>query len=118
MEKIKKIFLVIIGIIILTSTLLNIKNQYLTLKDAENKNAELISKIEKLVLTKQKIQKQIEYATSSAFKGQQTRQLLGLGDNNDVWLELSEEKKIDFYQKTNEVIEVPKYRQWLNLFTQ
>jgi len=118
MEKIKKIFLIIIGGIILISTFLNIKNQYSTLKEAENKNAELQSKIQNLVVSKQKLGKQIEYATSSAFREQQTRELLGLGQENDVWLALPEEKKIDLVQETNEIVEIPKYRQWLNLFTQ
>jgi len=118
MEKIKRIFLITIGGIVLISTSINIKNQYWTLKEAKNKNAQLQSKIEKLITSKQKIEKQIEYATSSAFREQQTRELLGLGQQNDIWLILPEEKKIDLYQETNEVVEVPKYKQWLNLFTQ
>jgi hypothetical protein len=118
MKRAKKIFLLLIVSIVLISTIFNIKSQFFTLKDAEQKNAELQSKIEKLIVIKQKLQKQTEYATSSAFREQQTRQLLGLGQSNDVWLRLPEEKKIDLYQETNEVIEVPKYKQWLNLFTQ
>jgi len=118
MKRAKKIFLLFIVSIVLISTIFNIKNQFLTLSEAQQKNDQLQSKIEKLTEMKQKLQKEIEYATSSAFREQQTRQLLGLGQNNDVWLQLPEERKIDLYQATNEVIEVPKYRQWLNLFTQ
>lgn len=97
---------------------LNIKNQYSTLKEAENKNQELEIKIEKMGSLKQRIIRQIEYATTSAFRERQVRQLLGMGSENDAWLELSEETKDNFYREVDEVVEPPKYRQWLNLFTQ
>lgn len=100
------------------STLLNIRNQYLTLKDAEKKNNELKIKVEKMIGLKQKIIKQIEYATSSAFIDQQKKQLLGLGTEKDVWLVLPEEKKIDYYDEVTEEVEIPNYQQWLQLFTQ
>jgi uncharacterized membrane protein YhiD involved in acid resistance len=118
MDKIKKIFFGIVGFILIISTLLNIRNQYLTLKEAEKKNNELKIKVENMTKLKQKMIKQIEYATSSAFIDQQQRQLLGLGTENDFWLILSEEKKLNYFNETIEEVEIPNYQQWLNLFTQ
>jgi len=100
------------------STFLNIKNQYNTLKLAENKNEELKLTLEKMKILKLKMTKQVEYATSSAFLDQQRKQLFGLGTENDVWLDLPEERKIAYDNGIVDVTETPKYRQWLNLFTQ
>ena len=118
MEKIKKKSLGLIGIILIISTIFNIRNQYLTLQDAEKKNNELKIKIENMNKLKQKMVKQIEYATSSAFIDQQNKQLLGLGDEKDFWLILPAEKKLEYYNEINEEIKIPNYQQWLRLFTQ
>jgi hypothetical protein len=118
MDKIKIISFRILGLVLIISTLLNIRNQYLTLKEAQKKNNELEIKVENMTRLKQKMIKQIEYATSSAFVNQQQRQLLGLGTENDFWLILSEEKKLNFYNETNEDVKIPNYQQWLNMFTQ
>lgn len=118
MNKIKNISFRLIGLVLIISTLLNIRNQYLTLKEAEKKNNELKIKVENMTKLKQKMVKQIEYATSSAFVDQQKRQLLGLGTDKDFWLILPEEKKLNYYNEVTEKIEIPNYQQWLNLFTQ
>ena len=118
MNKIKIISFRLIGLLLIISTILNIRNQYLTLKEAQKKNNELVTKVENMTKLKQKIIKQIEYATSSAFIDQQQRQLLGLGTENDFWLILSQEKKLNYYNETKEDIKIPNYQQWLNLFTQ
>ena len=118
MKGAKKILLISIFSIVLISTIFNIKSQLFTLREAEQKNRGLEIKIENLTKLKQKLNKQIEYATSSASIERQTKQLLGLGTENEAWLNLSPEKKIEFYQEIQEVIETPKYKQWLNLFTQ
>ena len=118
MNKIKKFFFGLVGFVLIISTLLNIRNQYLTLREAEKKNNELKVKVENMTKLKQKMIKQIEYATSSAFVDQQRRQLLGLGTENDFWLVLGEEKKMDYYDEVTENVEIPNYRQWWQLFTQ
>ncbi len=118
MNKIKFILLRLVGLVLIVSTILNIRNQYLTLKEAQKKNNELVMKIENMAKLKQKMIKQIEYATSSAFIDQQKRQLLGLGTDNDFWLVLPEEKKLNYYNETTEEIELPNYQQWWRLFTQ
>ena len=118
MKKIKNISFGLIGLVLIISTLLNIRNQYLTLKEAEKKNYELKIKVENMTWLKQKMIKQIEYATSSAYIDQQKRQLLGLGTDKDFWLILPEEKRLNYFSETTERVEIPNYRQWLNLFTQ
>jgi len=118
MKRTKKILLFLGVSIVLILTIFNIKNQFFTLIGAKNKNAELEIKIENLVKVRQNLKKQIEYATSSASIERQSRQLLGLGTKDDVWLDLAPEKKVEFYQDILEVVEVPKIKQWLNLFTQ
>jgi len=118
MNKIKNISLWLIGIVLIISTWLNIRNQYLTLKEAEKTNKELKLKIENLDKLKLKMIKQIEYATSSAYIDQQKRQLLGLGGDNDFWLILPEEKKLNYYDEITEEVKIPNYQQWLKLFTQ
>jgi cell division protein FtsL len=118
MKRAKKIFLLLIASIVLVSTIFNIKNQFFTLKGAKQKNAELEVKIDNLIKNEQKLKKQIEDATSSATIERQAKELLGLGTENDAWLKLTPEKKTEFYQEVQEVVEVPKIRQWLNLFTQ
>ena len=118
MNKIKVISFRLVGLVLIISTILNIRNQYLTLKDAQRKNSELVMKVENMTKLKQKMIKQIEYATSSAFVDQQYRQLLGLGTENDFWLVLGEEKKLSYYNEPLEKIEIPNYLQWLQLFTQ
>ncbi len=119
MEKIKSFFLIIVAVIIALSTFLNVKNQYNTLKLAEIKNEELKIQIEKAKILKQKMIKQVEYATSSAFLDQQRKELLGLGTENDFWLELPENKgNTQFYSDINETKQVNNWQQWLGLFTQ
>lgn len=119
MEKIKRLFLVIVAGIIALSTFLNVRNQYNTLKLAEMKNEELKIKIEKAKTLKQKMIKQVEYATSSAFLDQQRKELLGLGTENDFWLELPENKgTTQFYSDINETKQTSNWQEWLRLFTQ
>ncbi|MFA5532617.1 MAG: hypothetical protein WDA13_03420 [Candidatus Shapirobacteria bacterium] len=117
MKKIKLILKVGLVVVLSTSIFFNVKNQFLTLKEAKIKNQELQDKIEKLKIDKQKLVKQIEYATSSAFISQQTHDKLALGTENDVWLILSTGKEIDLRPEINENKEIPKYKQWWNLFT-
>jgi hypothetical protein len=117
MKKIKLFLWIGATIVLATSVFLNVKNQFFTLKEAKNKNEELSEKIEKLKIDKQKLIKQIEYSTSSAFLSQQTHDKLALGTENDVWLVLPTEKAADLRPEVNESKETPNYRQWLDLFT-
>jgi len=118
MKKVKIISWIALVTGLTLSVFFNVKNQFLTLREAENKNQDLKDKIENLKVDKQKLIKQIEFATSSAFIDQQTHEKLALGSENDVWLILPTETEIDLRPKMNETEQVAKYKQWLNLFTQ
>ena len=117
MKKIKLISGISLVVVLTISIFFNVKNQFLTLKEAKSKNQGLQNKIEELKIDKQKLLKQIEYATSSAFVTQQTHEKLALGTENDVWLILPTGKEIDLRPEINEIKEIPKYKQWLDLFT-
>lgn len=105
------------AILLVISISLNIKNQLIVLLEARKKNNELSNSIEIMRTKNQKLIKQIEYASSSAFVDQERHDKLALGGNNDVWLILKDEKEIDLRPKVNEKELIPSYKQWLNLFT-
>lgn len=117
MKKNRSIWWIIILFGLAISVLLNIKNQYFTLKEAENKNDQLVKKIEDLNSEKQKLIKKIEYATSSAFLDQQIRDKLAMGTENDVWLIVPTEIQADLRPQVNEDKKQANWQQWLNLFT-
>ena len=99
------------------SVFFNIKNQYFTLKEAENKNDQLTNKIDELKLEKQKLIKKIEYATTSAYINQQIHDKLAMGTENDVWLMVPTEVQADLRPQVNENVKQPNWRQWIDLFT-
>ena len=119
MEKIKKITLPLIAIVFLVSTFLNIKNQYITLQKARLKNEELKVTIEKMKIKKQQLIKKIEYASSSAYIDQQKRELLALGTETDMWLDLpKKEDKTEYKPEINEAKIETNWEKWTKLFTQ
>lgn len=117
MKKAKKWLWLIVVVFLIISISLNIKNQLIVLLEARKKNNELEDSIEIMKMKNQKLIKQIEYASSSAFIDQERHDKLALGGNNDVWLILKDEQKIDLRPKVNENIKIANYKQWLNLFT-
>ena len=118
MKKITFLIGPIILIILSISVVINIKNQFLTLNMAKNENFSLNKKIREFEESNSVLTRRIEYSSSSAFIDQKMRENFGLGEENDVWLDLSPERKIELNVDNKEVIEVPKYKQWLGLFTQ
>jgi cell division protein FtsB len=114
----KRFFLLILGLIITGSIINNIKTQYNTLKEAKNLNFKTEKEIGKLTQENQILNQKIEYATSSAFIDQEAHEYLGMGRENDVWLKLNEEENLDLFPKVNQAEEIPKIRQWIELFTQ
>jgi len=113
----KKIFLIVFGLIISGSIIGNIKTQYSTLREAEKQNLKIEKEISKLNQENQILNQKVEYATSSAFLEQEAHDKLALGNENDVWLNLGEEKKIELFPKINETKKIVKIKQWISLFT-
>ena len=114
----KKLFLIILILLIGGSILSNIRRQLVTLNEAKKTNKETEAEVIRYRQTNQILGLKIEYATSSAFLEQKMRDKLALGSKNDVWLMLKSEEKLDLFPKTNEAREIPKIRQWINMFTQ
>ena len=115
---VKRIILIIILIGITTSSLLNTFNQWMILKEATSRNKEMEMKIRSLEEDNHKLERQIEYATSSANISRKTREYLGLGTENDYWIILPKsdgDNKITTLKK--ETVENPVIIQWWNLFT-
>ena len=118
MDKTKRTFIPIIAVVFLVSTLLNIKNQYITLEKARSKNEELKVSLEKMRIKKQQLTKKMEYATSSAYIDQQKRELLALGTEGDVWIDLpKDEGKIEYKLEINESNIETNWDKWIKLFT-
>lgn len=114
----KRFFLIIFGLIVTGSIVLNIKTQYGTLEEAKKQNIKMEGEIAALNQENQILEQKIAYATSSAYLEQEAHDKLGLGNENDVWLKLTQEQNLDLYPKMNEEVKIPKIRQWINLFTQ
>lgn len=118
MNKTRNLVLSIISIIVLLSTFFNVKNQYSTLERAKFKNEELRVTLEKMKIKKQQLIKKIEYATSSAYVNQQRRELLGLGTEGDVWLDIpKDDRKIEYKTEINETKVESNWEKWISLFT-
>jgi cell division protein FtsB len=114
----KRLFLVVLGLVMTISIVTNITTQYNTLAEAKKMNLKTSQEIARLTEENKVLKQKIEYATSSAFIEQEAHDKLGMGRENDVWLKLKPEENIDLFPKTNEIEEVPKIRQWIRLFTQ
>jgi hypothetical protein len=115
----KKKFLIILTVIVVVSTFINIKNQFNTLKSAKLKNEELKLKLEQMNILKNNLVKKIEYATSSAFMDSQRKELLGLGTNDDYWLNINEksDKAEMIIREVHESEKESNVKKWLKLFT-
>lgn len=114
----KRIFIIILGILITGSIINNIKTQYATLKDAQKQNFKIEDKIVKITENSKILKRKIEYATSSAFIEQEVHDKLGLGLENDVLLFLRKEEDIELFPEVSEIVEIPNIKQWISLFTQ
>jgi len=113
----KRFFLITLGLIISVSIIGNIKTQYSTLKEAEKQNSKIEKEISTINHENQILDQKVAYATSSAFLEEEAHDMLALGSGDDVWLKVGEEKNIELFPKMNETEEIPKIKQWINLFT-
>jgi hypothetical protein len=119
MNKKKNLTLLVLSIVVVLSTSFNVLNQYNTLLLAKSKNEELKISLEKMKIKKQQLAKKVEYATSSAYIDQQKRELLALGSEGDVWLDLPKNgEEITYKQEVNETKIETNWEKWIKLFTQ
>jgi hypothetical protein len=119
MVKIKKIIWVLVSGIVIVSTFVNIKNQFNTLESAKSKNEDLKLKLEQIDILRNNLTKKIEYSTSSAFVNSQRKELLGLGTDNDYWLDIKEDsgKPEEIIRQVYESKSESNPEKWLSLFT-
>jgi hypothetical protein len=113
----KRFLLIILGLVISVSIVGNIKTQYGTLKEAEKQNLKIKNEISKLAIENKILNQKIAEATTSAFLEQEAHDKLALGNPDDVWLKLGEEKNIELFPKVNEEEKVTNIKQWISLFT-
>lgn len=85
-EKLKTTVIGIILGVIAISAWINIWQQVMILNGAKNRNHEAENKITELTRGNKIMEKQIEYATSSANLGRKIKEYLGLGEVSDHWL--------------------------------
>ena len=82
------------------------------------KNEELKVKLEQMNVLRNNLIGKIEYATSSAFVESQRKELLGLGTDNDYWLNItSEDTKTEIIREVYETNGETNIEKWIKLFT-
>lgn len=86
MKIIKNAIIWIVFGIFIVSSLVNISNQFIILTQAKQKNLDLENEINELSGKNQRLKKQIEYATSSAFLEESIRKNFGMGTEDDYWV--------------------------------
>ena len=118
MNLIKKLTIWVLGITIITWSIVNIRKQLVTLKVATEKNLELEGNINTLKDKTIKLKSLTEYASSSASIQRQSRELLGKGTDEDYWLILPK----DIENIKSDTIPIAKEEEsnlfrWIHLFT-
>ena len=114
----KKLFWLVLLIGMTLTGVVNISKQWHTLNEASKQNIKMEMEISQLKTRNEEIKKQIEYATSSATLDQEAREKLGLGKVNDSWLVVNKENSLNLEPKIKINKQIPKIREWINLFTQ
>lgn len=102
----------------MTSTgVVSISKQWHTLNEASKQNLKMEKEIGQLKIRNEEIKRQIEYATSSAALDQEAREKLALGKANDSWLAVNKANSVNLEPEIKINKEIPKIREWINLFT-
>lgn len=110
-------FTSVVFVIAIISITTNIVKQFLTIKQAEDKNSSLSEEIIVLDKENKDLSRTIEYATSSAFLERQARITLGMGGENDYWIKNTKDNNIDLYPKVKGGEKESIWIRWTKLFT-
>ncbi len=116
-KNILRIFINIVLIITIISIGINITKQFITLREARNKNIYLSEQLIDLEKNNKDLVRKIEYATSSAFLEQQSRIILGMGTNNDYWIKDQIDSEINLYPQIEDKKKEANILKWIKLFT-
>lgn len=103
------------GVII--SATVNVSRQFSALVEAKKMNQNLSMKVDDLKNVNNELTNQVIYASSSSYLEEAAIDKFGLGSENDVWLELFPEPKMEQIISANIDDFKPKYQQWFDLFT-
>ena len=118
LKMLKNLGIWIVSLIVIYSSLTNIWQQGKTLQDANSRNLNLESELNKVLMQNKILVKQIEYASRSAYTERKSREYLGLGGPNDYWLKMPTDiPEPDLIQEIRVDTEVPMIIKWWNLFT-
>jgi len=117
LKNIFKIFINIVLIIAIISTGINVAKQFMTLKEARNKNIYLSEQLIDFEKNNKDLLRKIEYATTSAFLEQQSRIILGMGTNSDYWITEQIDSDINLYPQVENKKEEANIIKWIRLFT-
>ena len=97
--------------------MVNMTRQWHTLNEATQQNIKMEAEIEEMKIRNEEIVKQIEYASDSANLEEKIRQDLALGKSNDSWISVNKTDNLNLNPETEKNKEIPKIREWINLFT-
>ncbi len=117
MKQIKFITLLLVVLIVSASAGINISRQFSALVMARSQVQELEKNVVERKISNRKLISQIEYASSSAYLEEQARDKFALGTENDVWIQVTPEKKTNLFEDKNIGTVKPKFQQWFDLFT-
>ncbi len=97
--------------------MVNMTRQWHTLNEATQQNIKMEAEIGEMKIRNEEIVKQIEYASNSANLEEKIRQDLALGKANDSWLNINKIENLNLNSETEKNKDIPKIREWINLFT-
>lgn len=97
--------------------MVNMTRQWHTLNEATQQNIKMEAEIGEMKIRNEEIVKQIEYASNSANLEEKIRQDLALGKPNDSWLNINKIENLNLNSETEKNKDIPKIREWINLFT-
>jgi hypothetical protein len=113
----KQGIIMVIGGLLIISSLKNIFNQWWLITEAQKRNQKIGNNIDNLRLDIENLEKKIKWATGSAYLEQQARNELGLGTKDDYWIVAGEQKTEELYPE----VKVEEGRlvlsQWIDWFT-
>lgn len=115
MERIKIVSFWAIIVIFCLNLAINTKNQMITLRAAKKENEKLEARIADLKRENSILEQKIAWSTSSAYINQQARDKLGLGGDNDYWLEMEVDVP-DLYPTLNDKKTIKIWKMWFDLF--
>jgi hypothetical protein len=116
-KRLKQGIIILIGSLLIISSLKNIFNQGWLIIDAQKRNQKIGENIDNLKQDIEILEKKIKWATSSAYLEQAARDKLGLGTKDDYWVDVGEEDVAEISPEVKEEEKTTILKQWADWFT-